>query len=638
MKSYVLRTVTGLTLLVAFPLLAGALTQDQITQQVQSLLTQAAQLQQQISTAASSGSFSTGSQASSNTGTNTSSSAAGSSGGYCPTLSSTLGLGSRGSEVSALQQFLAQYPSIYPEGLVSGYFGALTQQAVQRLQAAHGVISSGDAISTGYGLVGFHTRSLIVQLCGSGTPSPSSPILCPQALPPVTSCSTGWKPMSGSDGCTASYRCAIPLLPGNACPAISLSCPVGYQDSVSSTCAHTCVSNASVNTPSSSISLSATPGAGGVPLTSTLTGTAPTGSYTLDFGDGTPVLGATCGSSCSTSVSISQVHTYSSPGTYIAVLKSNGLSVGTTITVTTTSTTASLRASPLLGTPPLTVNFTGYAPTTNYMLDYGDGTPALVTACSGSCSNGINIQLSHTYTTAGTYTATLRSTNTAQTYFSTSVVVIVSGTAMSNTVSMSIPGSVTLTSGQSAIQNSSGLGTIPIFTLNGTDGGQGTASVTVVTGYSCPNSTTCAAAYTSDATLQLNIPQDIGSERFTLLSVSGSTAVIQIAIESGLAFYIPSLSSTNVTLSALGEKATDSQHGYILQLNAVRPSQSSADFTWILQSPCNTSVVGGDCAIVQISSSQITLSLNQPQLLGTVRLNLTQLTSSSANVTLTSTQ
>src|SRR3989344_7499461 len=45
-----------------------------------------------------------------------------------------LSLRMSGSDVSCLQKTLAQDPAIYPEGLVTGYFGSLTQKAVQRWQ------------------------------------------------------------------------------------------------------------------------------------------------------------------------------------------------------------------------------------------------------------------------------------------------------------------------------------------------------------------------------------------------------------------------------------------------------------------------------------------------------------------------
>ena len=62
-------------------------------------------------------------------------------------------------EVTKLQQFLAQDAAIYPEGKITGYFGPATMHAVQRWQASHGLVSSGDPDSTGYGFVGTKTRA-----------------------------------------------------------------------------------------------------------------------------------------------------------------------------------------------------------------------------------------------------------------------------------------------------------------------------------------------------------------------------------------------------------------------------------------------------------------------------------------------
>lgn len=59
------------------------------------------------------------------------------------TLYATLSVGSTGEQVTSLQTSLAANPSIYPEGIVSGYFGALTRAAVVRYQAAHGISQTG---------------------------------------------------------------------------------------------------------------------------------------------------------------------------------------------------------------------------------------------------------------------------------------------------------------------------------------------------------------------------------------------------------------------------------------------------------------------------------------------------------------
>lgn len=79
-------------------------------------------------------------------------------------FSKYLATGSSNSDVTALQRFLtAQGPSVYPEGTVSGYYGALTRKAVGKFQEKNGIAKPGDA---GYGTVGPKTRAKINQLLG----------------------------------------------------------------------------------------------------------------------------------------------------------------------------------------------------------------------------------------------------------------------------------------------------------------------------------------------------------------------------------------------------------------------------------------------------------------------------------------
>lgn len=54
-------------------------------------------------------------------------------------ITTQMGVGARGANVSNLQSFLASNPSIYPEGLVTGYFGPLTARAVANFQVAYGL-------------------------------------------------------------------------------------------------------------------------------------------------------------------------------------------------------------------------------------------------------------------------------------------------------------------------------------------------------------------------------------------------------------------------------------------------------------------------------------------------------------------
>ncbi len=66
-------------------------------------------------------------------------------------FTSNLRFGSRGEGVRRLQTFLKQFPNIYPEGLVTGYFWRFTRAAVQRLQTNYhlpvtGVVDAGTRV------------------------------------------------------------------------------------------------------------------------------------------------------------------------------------------------------------------------------------------------------------------------------------------------------------------------------------------------------------------------------------------------------------------------------------------------------------------------------------------------------------
>ncbi len=87
--------------------------------------------------------------------------------GVCYT-GGTVKPGSSGGSVTALQQFLAADPSIYPEGTVSGFYGKLTQAAVGRWQARAGIVSSGSPSTNGFGSVGPRTAAAMKASCGGG--------------------------------------------------------------------------------------------------------------------------------------------------------------------------------------------------------------------------------------------------------------------------------------------------------------------------------------------------------------------------------------------------------------------------------------------------------------------------------------
>ena len=138
---------------------------DEILLQIQNLLQQIEILQAQLQTLQSQSPVIKPSEQGPSIATSSVSSQ-----GACPTLNRTLKKGSTGTDVTQLQTYLAKDSSIYPEGLVTGYFGTLTEKAVQRWQAKEGIVSSGTPSTSGYGLVGPRTRNALNQTCNIPQP------------------------------------------------------------------------------------------------------------------------------------------------------------------------------------------------------------------------------------------------------------------------------------------------------------------------------------------------------------------------------------------------------------------------------------------------------------------------------------
>jgi hypothetical protein len=68
-------------------------------------------------------------------------------------------------DVRRLQTLLATKPEIYPEGLITGYFGPLTEKAVQNFQLNYDVVTlKSDA---GFGFVGPKTRAKLQEVFGN---------------------------------------------------------------------------------------------------------------------------------------------------------------------------------------------------------------------------------------------------------------------------------------------------------------------------------------------------------------------------------------------------------------------------------------------------------------------------------------
>ena len=81
-------------------------------------------------------------------------------GGMVKLFTTRLVFGMTNAEVKSLQRILAQDKSIYPEGIISGYFGELTLKAVKKFQEKYHIANPG---IVGYGEVGPNTRAKLNQ-------------------------------------------------------------------------------------------------------------------------------------------------------------------------------------------------------------------------------------------------------------------------------------------------------------------------------------------------------------------------------------------------------------------------------------------------------------------------------------------
>lgn len=145
--------IAGALFALIIPFAASAVTVDELKAQIQSLLQQVQQLQQQLVVETQGNSNAAAGNASTTPL-------------ICRALpfARSLFLGMRGDDVATLQKQLIE------EGLLTadsatGFFGPLTQAAVQRWQAANNIVSSGDQNTTGWGVVGKKTLEALRRRC-----------------------------------------------------------------------------------------------------------------------------------------------------------------------------------------------------------------------------------------------------------------------------------------------------------------------------------------------------------------------------------------------------------------------------------------------------------------------------------------
>ena len=219
-----------------------------------------------------------------------------------------------------------------------------------------------------------------------------------------------------------------------------------------------------------SATASATTTSGNAPLTTSFTASATGGTapytYSWNFGDGT-----------ATSSAQSPSHTYSAAGTYTATAtvtdasspaKTATASVQISVSAVGGPLTAIASAVPTSGQVPLSVAFTGSAsggtPPYSYSWNFGDG------SATSSAQNP-----SHTYSTAGTYNATLTVTDSSAPAKSVSSAVTITASPIAGTVP-GAPTGVTATGGNAKIALQ--------WTAPSSDGGEAITSYEVYRGTS----------------------------------------------------------------------------------------------------------------------------------------------------------
>ncbi|OGG58488.1 hypothetical protein A2765_02025 [Candidatus Kaiserbacteria bacterium RIFCSPHIGHO2_01_FULL_56_24] len=138
------------------PFAASALTVDDVQARIRELLAKVAELTAQIRALQS--------QATVTTPSGTTPPAYGLTYRVCNILEHSIAQGQTNDDVKSLQEFLKERGYLNAEA--SGYFGALTKEALIRFQASEGVVAAADVRATGAGLFGPKTKERLRIWCG----------------------------------------------------------------------------------------------------------------------------------------------------------------------------------------------------------------------------------------------------------------------------------------------------------------------------------------------------------------------------------------------------------------------------------------------------------------------------------------
>ena len=411
-------------LLIVLPVFASAQTVEELQAQAQALLLRVQQLQQQLGTSPSS----TGAPYVDSSG--------------CPLIGRILSLSSAGDDVTRLQQFLARDTSVYPERLVTGYYGSLTEAAVRRWQVKFNIVSSGNPQTTGYGQVGPRTAAAMSLQCstsGGGGAAPSvggfirvTPISGNAPLTvsveatvnTVNSCAGAVYTIEYGDNTVSSQI----VVPAGRCTQLVQTLGHTYQNGGTyqvtlSAGAHRTSATVTVSGggPSATAdSVSANPSSGQAPVSINFSGiingsrSCGSGTYTIDFGDNQTAT-ASYSDTCQAQ-SYTITHQYTNAGTYNARLFRGSQASGSSVANTSVNvTSAPVELQPFAVTPGVNndpfsveIEFDIATSCSAYDVNWGDSTAHVTQSQGSSCAQVVTTKtFAHTYAQGGSYTITL---------------------------------------------------------------------------------------------------------------------------------------------------------------------------------------------------------------------------------------
>ena len=162
------------------------------------------------------------------------------------TLTRYLSVGMSGADVSSAQTFLAQDRTLYPQGLVTGYFGSLTKSAVINFQVRNDIVANSGSL--GAGRVGPATLLVMNSQMANGMSNSNM-------APIITSVGTSvgrnavnvsWTTNESAKGIV--YYSTSPMTLGEHANSVDVSGSVAMTDNAMRTAQNVSIENLSSNT------------------------------------------------------------------------------------------------------------------------------------------------------------------------------------------------------------------------------------------------------------------------------------------------------------------------------------------------------------------------------------------------------